>query len=228
MPFPTYANKSEIPKGAEDVYEEKDGKWIPKLPDVSQLEGTLTKVREEKRNAEAAAKAATEKAADLQRQVDAAKLTGNDFEKKSAEMLANWNKEKDAAVKAVQDKLDAVTGELRTVRLDDKLKEHFLNSGGRPERAGKAIADTKHRFDLVDGEIVQKDAKGNVVTEKVTDFYGKTYKTEMPEFYSGTKASGGGAPGGAGTLPSKGDPALVELLEKNPSRLLQIANEKSA
>ena len=44
MPFPIYESKDQIPAGAEDVYEEKDGKFVPKLPDVSQLETTLAKV----------------------------------------------------------------------------------------------------------------------------------------------------------------------------------------
>jgi hypothetical protein len=40
------------------------------------------------------------------------------------------------------------------------------------------------------------DADGKPSTEKLEDFFKTTFKKEMPEFYQGTKASGGGAGGG--------------------------------
>ncbi|HEY4133496.1 MAG TPA: hypothetical protein VGM50_22950 [Gemmatimonadaceae bacterium] len=228
MPFLTFKTKGEIPKGFEDVYEEKDGAFVPVLPDVAKVEETLTKVRGEKKDADRLAKEAGDKVTDLQRQLDVAKVAGGDVEKKTAELLDKWNKDKDAAVAKVQGDLDKVNGELRTVRLDDKLKEAFIAAGGRAEKAGAALQLTKGKFDLVDGQIVQKNDKGDVVTEKVADFFGKTYKTEMPEFYQGTKAAGGGATGGSGKTPSNVDPTAADRVIANPLQMLREANEANA
>lgn len=226
--FPTFKSKDEIPKGFESAYEEKDGQWVAKLPDTSKLETTLATVRGEKKEFEKAARDAAEKAADLQRQLDAKNAAGVDTDKKTADMLAQWNKDKDAAVKAVQDQLAQANAELRTVKLDDQLKAAFLAAGGRPERAAKALHDTKHHFDLVDGQIVKKNEKGDVTTEKASDFYTKTYRAEVPEFYTGTKANGGGAGGGAGPKPATGDPSLAERVLANPLATLREANEAAA
>jgi hypothetical protein len=228
MPFPTYKSKADIPKGAEDVYEEKDGGWSPILPDTSKADETITKLRKEKKDAETASKTATDNAADLQRQLDAAKASGGDVDKKIAELLEKWNKDTDAKVATVQKQLDEATGSLRTKNLDDKLREYFVKAGGRPERADKAVADTKKHFDLVDDKIVHKNEKGDVTTTKPEDFYAKTYREEMKEWYTGTKAAGGSSTGGAGTKPVNTDPAAAERVIKDPLGMLKEANAAAA
>src|SRR5690349_2317783 len=72
MALPTFAKKEEIPKGFEEAYEEKDGKWVPKAPDTSKLEETIEKIRAEKKAEEDLRKKAEEARADLQRKIDAA------------------------------------------------------------------------------------------------------------------------------------------------------------
>lgn len=223
MPFPTFDKQADIPKGFEGEYEERDGKWVAKLPDVAKLEETLGKVRGEKKDAEKLAREAADRAADLQRKLDAKEATGAETDKKVSDMLAKWEKDKDAAVKAVQDKLDEANGKLRSVNLDDKAKAAFLKAGGRPERADAALKLKRDILDLADERIVIKNEKGEVTTATVEDLWGKDFRKEMPDFYTGTKATGGNAPGG-GTNGSTGA-ADADLLA-HPERLIEAANTK--
>lgn len=228
MPFPTFDTKDAIPKGFESEYEERDGKWQAKVPDVSKLEDTLAKVRSEKKEAERLAREASDKFAETQRQLDAKNATGADTDKKVSEMLAKWEQDKNAAVKAVQDELDARTAELRGIKLDDKAMADFVAAGGRPEKAKAALTLKKPFLDLDGERIIVKNEKGEATTATVADFWGKTFKTEMPEFFTGTKAAGGGAVGGAGKGVQPAGAMSADDVIKNPLAALQAANEAAA
>ena len=226
MALPKFKKKDEIPKGFEELYEEKEGEWIPK---EDKTEETLAKVRGEKKDAETRAKAAEDKSADLQRQLDVEKAKGGDVDKKLSEALTKWNTDKDTAVKAVQDKLDAANADILKRDLDDKIGELFIKNGGREDRKAKAIKDTKERFGVVDGKLVMKDDKGQVTNAKPEDFFKADYRKESPEFYVATKATGGGGKGGVGTTPaSSTDGDLVDKILKNPLATLQEANAAKA
>lgn len=198
MPRPIFDTKDAIPKGFEDEYEEREGKWHPKAEDG----GLKTALEEERRARKAAEKLATKAAderADLERKLSAASASGDDKEKdRVAKALAKFDTDLADAKAEHKKELDAARAELRTLKLDEKVKDAFIKAGGRPERADKALRDTHDRFDLADdGRILVKDAKGDVTSTTVEDFFGKTYRGEMAEFYTGTKATGGGATGGA-------------------------------
>ena len=70
-----YAQKSDIPKGAEEFYSEKDGKFAlnAELPDTTTLESTLEKERKARRDAEAKAKDLENRFSHLPDDFDAAK-----------------------------------------------------------------------------------------------------------------------------------------------------------
>lgn len=227
MSFPTFKKKDEIPKGFESVYEEQDGEWVVKLPEHKDSE-TLVKVRGEKKEVEKALRLANEKAADLQRQLDAKEASGKDTDQKVSEMLAKWEKDKDAAVKAVQDQLDATSAKLRKLQLTDVAKAEFLKAGGRPEKADAALKLKQELLDLAEERPVVKDEKGEIRSVSLADFWGKEFKKEMPEFFAGTKATGGNANGGSSMHPSATDPGAADAILKNPLAALQQANEKAA
>lgn len=227
MAFPTFKKKEDIPKGFEESYHEVDGTWELKLPENKDAE-TLVKVRAEKKEVEKAAKLAADKVAELQRQLDAKEASGKDTDVKVSEMLAKWEKDKNDAVQAKQTEIDALNGRLRSITLDDVAKSEFLKAGGRPDKADAALKLKKELLDLAEDRPVVKNAKGEVTTTTLADFWGKDFKKEMPEFFAGTKATGAGAGGGAGANPVSGDPAAVEALIKNPLAALQRANEKAA
>lgn len=225
MSFPSFDKQDEIPKGFESAYHEVDGKWVVKQPENKDAE-TLVKVRAEKKEAEKAAKAATDLAADLQRKLDAKDASGADTDKKVKELLEKWEKDKDAAVAAVAAERDKLAADLRDVKLYDKAKQAFIDAGGKAEKADAALKLKKELLDLSDDRIVVKNDKGEVTTEPIADFWGKSFKKEMPEFFAGTKAAGGGAQGGAGFKPASGDASSIEALLKNPLAALQKANEE--
>jgi hypothetical protein len=72
------------------------------------------------------------------------------------------------------------------------------SGGGVFGATTQAVALAKlNGFQLVDGKVVRK-VGGEIQTTTVTDYFGGEFKTEMQEWYDGSKASGGGASGGAG------------------------------
>jgi hypothetical protein len=223
MPFPTYAKKDAIPAGAEDVYEEKDGQWVPKLPDVDGLKTTLEKVRGEKKDAEKAAKEAADLRAAAERERDALKTQIGDPEGKTKALLEKFDADTKAAVAAVQKQLDDATGRLRTLTLDDKAKAAFVKAGGRPDRADAALKLARERLDLAEDRIVVKDVKGDVTTMAVEDYWSKDFAKEMPEMFTGTMASGGDARGGTGTHGGSGGLTADQILA-NPDLALEAAN----
>lgn len=228
MPFPTFKKKEDIPKGFEGEYEEKDGEWVVKAADSSKVEGTLEKVRGEKKEAEKALKEAEKERDDLKRKLAVAE-TGDEKDKVKA-ALAKFDEDAKKLKDDYDKKLEAVNVELRKVKLDDQAKAAFLKAGGRPEKADAALKLKKDLLDLADDRIVVKNAKGEPTTTTVEDFWGKEFKTEMPEFFTGTKATGGGAKGGAGSTPGsgKGQEGDADLVLKNPRALLDRANEEAA
>lgn len=200
-----FPKKDDIPAGLESAYVEKDGEWVldVELPDVSTLERTVRKVREERDGFERTAKTAEAKAADLTRKLEAAELSGSQTAPKIAEMLAKWEKDKEEAVAAaVADKekeIERLAGRVTKYDLDDALAAAFITAGGRDERKGKALIAAKaDGWTLVDGKPVRKDENGQVTTATPADYFGTSFKKELPEFYKGSQASGGGGAGGAG------------------------------
>ena len=223
MAFPTFKTKDEIPEPFRAEYEEREGAWVAKVPDVAKLEETLAKVRTERKDADKAAKEAAERAADLQRKLDVADARGSVDDKKIADMLKKWEEDKTKAVQTVQGDLDAANAKLRRHLLDDRAKKAFIDAGGRAEKADAALKLKADRLDLADDQVVVKDGKGEVTTAKVADFWGKEFRAEMPEFFAGTKATGGGSNGSGGSHGARSD-SDVDLLLKDPARLIAKAN----
>jgi hypothetical protein len=227
--LPTFDTKDAIPKGFEDLYEEKDGKWHPKSADDGGLKTALQKERERADAAEKLSRRVSEERADLERKLTAA--SSGDEKEKVSKALAKFDADAIAMRADYDAKLAAAHGELRTLKLDDKVKAAFLAAGGRPERADKALRDTKDRFDLADdGRIIVKDDKGEASTATVVDFFGKTYRGEMAEFYTGTKASGGGSKGGTsgtGTASTSNTAWSGDDVLANPLGALVAANAAS-
>lgn len=226
MPFPTYEKKDQIPAGAEDVYEEKDGKFVPKVPgqaDLDAVKTTLEKVRGEKKDADKAARDATEARDAAVRERDALKTQVGDPDAKVAELLKKFDADV-AAVKLTKDKeIEALSGRLRTLQLDDQAKAAFVKAGGRAERADAALKLARERLDLAEDRIVVKDAKGEVTSVSVADFWAKEFAKEMPEMFKGTEAGGGGAPGAGGAGSGAGGLSGDAILA-NPGLAFEAAN----
>ncbi len=211
--FTKFTAFDQIPKDKQGgAVELKDGNWavadvVPELAtlqaSVTTLETTLKNVRKEKDTAETTAKTATDAAADLRRQLEAKDATGQQTDQKITEMLAKWQKDTETAVTnavAAKDREIATLSERVTkYDLDDVLGASFKEAGGREDRRVKAIAQAKlDGWTLVDGKAVKKDSNGQVLTTTTKDFFTGDFKKDIPEWYEGSKADGGGSEGGAG------------------------------
>jgi hypothetical protein len=199
MAFPTYEKKEDIPKGFEDLYEEKDGKFSPKvteIPDVTKLTGALDTER---------TNAATEKAARVKAENDLAAERRKQAAKEgniSDEQLTKLRDEDAAKRKAeldpVQTELTETKAKLRKITLVDRLRALGTEAGWLPDRAEDALEAALKRADLAEGSdtnIVVKDKDGKVTTEKIVDFLKVTFKKEKPWLYAGSGGSGSGAGG---------------------------------
>jgi hypothetical protein len=72
MAFPVFEKKEDIPKGFEDDYEEREGKFHPKVPDVTKLNSALDKERKDRENEEKERKRLERENAELKRKQQAA------------------------------------------------------------------------------------------------------------------------------------------------------------
>lgn len=211
--FKKFTAFDQIPKDKQkDALELKDGTFVldeasPELAtlqtSVTTLESTVKNLRKEKSDAEAAARTAGETAADLQRKLDAKEATGQQTDQKITEMLAKWQKDTEAAVAAaVADKDKEITRLSERVTkydLDDVLGAEFKAAGGREDRRAKAVAQAKlDGWVLVDGKAVRKGPDGQILTTTTKDFFTGDFKKDVPEWYEGSKADGGGGEGGTG------------------------------
>ena len=224
MPFPKYKTKDEIPTGAEDVYEEQGGEWVPKVEDVTPLKTTLAKVREEKGAAEKAAREAAEKLAAAERERDTYKAQVGDPDAKVAELLQKFDADVAKAKEAAEARAKELEGRVRDLTLGRQAEEEYLKAGGRPEKVATARRLFMDRLDMSEDRPVVKDAEGKVTTKTLAEFMADEFKKAEPELFSGTRAGGGGAGGFNGGTAGVGKLTFEEMMA-NPSLGLAVANE---
>lgn len=224
MPFPRYKTKDEIPAGAEDVYEEQGGEWVPRVEDVTPLKDTLAKVRSEKSAAERAAKEAAEKLAAAERERDTYKAQVGDPDARVAGLLKKYDADVAAAKADAEARAKELEGRVRDLTLGRQAEEAFLSSGGRPEKVATARRLFMDRLDMSEDRPVVKDAEGKVTTKTLAEFMADEFKKAEPELFSGTKAGGGGAGGFNGGTAGTGGLTFEQMMA-NPSLGLAAANE---
>lgn len=229
MPFPVFDTLEAVPEAFREEYEQgEDGKYVAKAPaaeDVTPLKTALAAERKRADTAEKAAKAAEAAKGAAEREAQALKTQIGDPEAKTKALLEKFEEDIKAAVAGKDADIERLTGELRTIRLDDKVKAEFIRAGGRPERADAALTLYKHRTDLADDRIVVKDAKGDVSTATIGDFWSKEVRGEMPELFSGTKAGGGAGNGGTpGSGAASSGTLSWDAIAANPGAALDAAN----
>jgi len=227
MPLPTFKTKAEIPAGFEDVYEEREGAWQPKpVDDGAELKAALKKERDARAAADKLVKETGDERADLQRRLAA--LESGEDKDKSKKLLEKFDADL-AKIKAdAQAALDAANAKLRTLQLDDKAKAAMLKAGVLPTRVDALLKLKKESLDLEGDRIVIKNDQGDLTTETVEDYFAKSVKAEMPEWYAGTKATGGGASGGAGRSGAGTGKMSADDIVADPMAALRQANAEAA
>ena len=235
MPLRTFKTKDEIPKDLQEgAVETKDGQFvISEDVDTSKLEGTLRTVRGERDDWEKKAKDAERASGELQRQIDAIKATGGDVDKKIADLLAKWEKDKDAAVAAAraeeQAKAKPIIDKVEKYEIDDALTQAFLASGGREEKKGNMLKIAKSDWSLIEGKLVRKNAAGEVMTQSPSDYFkqGGDYHKAEPEHYKGNQARGSDAPGSTGKT-TTGAPSYEDWQKMTPQQRGEFARKAEA
>lgn len=198
MAFPTFEKKEDIPKGFEDEFEEKDGKWQAKVPDVTAQQRALEAEREKAETERKAKNKAEKELADLKRKEKAAE-TGI-----TEEQLTTLRKEDDEKRKPIEDENAKLKLELTKVKKTDRVQSLALKSGVMQDRIEDAMLSLEARTGLTDDgstiTVLDKDKK--LTTTTIEQFLRVDFKKEKPWLYAGSGARGSGTGGSDGSGPA--------------------------
>jgi hypothetical protein len=185
MPFPIYDTQDEVPEAFRAEYEEREGKWHPKVPDVTNLKTALQSERDRATREEAARKAA-ETERDTLRRKGSAKEKGV-TEEQLAALRADDERKRKADLEPLQRENQELKKENRKLKLTDRVQKLALDAGVMPDRIEDAMELLDKRVDLTeDGEtIVVKNKKGEITTEKIETFLETTFRAEKGWLYGG-------------------------------------------
>lgn len=233
MKLPNFKKKEDIPAPFLELYEEVNGEWVPKkddeaptVEDLAAVREALRKEREGREKAEKDRKALEKKQEQDKKDADrrGAGLTDDQLKKIRDEVKA----ELEGEYKPKLDELATAQKDIRTLRLDNAVKALMGKKevgvrGERHDTLWKLVADD---FDLTeDGKPFVK-AKPGTPVEK---YLGDTVKGLYPEFFEGSKASGGGASGDktATQVTNTGTPSAADVLA-NPADAMRRARAEGA
>lgn len=229
MKWPVFEKQEDVPEQFRDQYEERDGKWQVKTEGddtkaaIAKLQTALDDERTKREAAEALSRKTATELQKLQNddKGKAAGLTKEKLDEMRAEVRKEVLAELDPQIKAGE----AAAGEVRTLKLDNRVKALAASNGVRADRLEAWWKQHRDRFDLTDDgkEIIVKGHAGKEPAKYIAD----ELKKEIPEFYQGTKGDGGGA-GGI----HDGSPGVSGLkfedITKNPSVGIAAANHAGA
>lgn len=237
MTWPQFDSQDEVPEAFRGQYEERDGKWQVKVEEPKPLgdggKAAVEAERTARKAAEDRAKAAEAKAAELEtkRKAESAGITDEKLQELRAQVRQDMEREyseKPLAdlpeAWAARKEADGVLGDIRTLRLDNQVKALAAKHGVRAEKLDQWWRLNSDRFDLTDdGKPMVKGTPG----VEVQKFIEGELKKEVPEFYAGTQAAGGGAGGMQRDGKLIGGTSSDDVL-KNPSAALNAARSGEA
>lgn len=237
MPWPKYKTEGEIPEGQKDMYHEVKGEWEAKpvdppegsvtAEDLATVKGALDKERDERKAAEKKTKVAEAAAAKLKEEAEGKTLglTEEKIEEFKTQIRADLTEETKGEIADLKTKLEArdgVDAEIRTLKLDTAVKTMMLTKevGVRGDRVDALFQLATEEFDLTDDG---KPKLANHPGKTIETFLKDDLKKKFPEFYVGTKGSGGGA---GGSFNSDGSPiggTTADDILANPKEALTAA-----
>ena len=113
-------------------------------------------------------------------------ISSQDLEKMRVEVRQDLDKE----YGPLKSQLEQAQGEVRTLRLDNVVKQQMAEAGVRSKRIDALYRLTADHFDLTDdGQPMVKVRPGTEPVKYVADVLSEEY----PEFFEGSGSSGGGA-----------------------------------
>ena len=199
MPFQIFDKIEDIPDAQRDVYEEKDGKWHAKVPDVTNLNSALDKERTGRETEEKARKKAEKDLADVRRK-EAAK-EGNVSEEALQKLRDDDARKRQEEIDPLKLERDTLRAENTKIKKTDRVQKMWLDAGGMPDRLEDAMLSLDRRTGLTEGgdTITVLDKDGKLTTTKIEDFVKVDFKKEKPWLYAGSGGSGSGAGGSSRT-----------------------------
>lgn len=202
-----FKTQDEIPEALRgDALALADGTFVVIEADAGDGEGAvkaLASERELRKQAEAAAAKARDELAEATKKLEAFEASGKQTDQRITEMLEKWRADKDTAVaealKPVQQQLAEATQRLTRYELDDRLVAAFRKAEGDDARAARALVLAKQDgWQLVDGKVVRVGPDGNPLTQTPDEYFANDLRKDLPEFFKGTRGSGGGGNTGGG------------------------------
>lgn len=191
MPFPIFDTQEAVPEAIRSEYEERDGKWHAKVPDVAGAQSALAAEKQRAKDEEKARRKAEADLVELRRSIDA-KANGI-----TDEQLQTLRDEDATKRKPIEDENTALKAEIDQVRRTDKVRAEALGAGVMPDRLEVAMLLLDKRTTRTEsGAIVVLDKEGKATTETLDAFLSKTFKAENPWMYEYEGGSGSGTPPG--------------------------------
>ena len=248
----SYKEKTDIPDGYADLYEEKDGKWIltgvEGIKNVEALEGTLKKERDARKAAEKES-AKWKKLGDRDPD-DLLKLEDENAELKTRVESGNdedaIQKRIDAAVarevNPLKRKLEEVAGErdsaleksteLSAAMINSKIDKALTTAASSVKVQGSAIADVlmhRGKFEVTeDGKVVTRADIDGLTPGLDAESWLSDSKESRPHWWA--LSAGGGATGGTGGGNQNGNPftsrnatEAARLVGKDPGKAEKMA-----
>ncbi len=191
MTLPVFDTEADVPELFRPAYEERGGKWHPKVVAELDLErGKHATLLDETKEAKRLRKLAEDAAAEAKRQLDAknagvpeaelARLRAEDEEKRRTELTP------------LQTENAALKAENRKLKLTDKVRSLAIGAGVMGDRIDDAMLFLDTRADLGDeGGIVWKGKDGKVTNQTAEQFFA-AFKIEKPYLFEFEGGSGSG------------------------------------
>ena len=212
-----------VPEAYRERYTKRDdGKFYLdeiEIDDGAELRSSLEREREERRKAKEALEKYKdidpEKAREAQRKLDEIENKKLTDEGEFNRLLEKRQKEWDAEKLRLEGELQKANGEVRTFKLDDKVRAAAIAAGVFEEDIEDVMTITRSRFDLDEkGRIVVKDEEGDATGSTVEKFFGETFRTMRPKFYKPAESGGSGAPPKPGSPSNTGNVRTVSLSDQ--------------
>lgn len=221
--------------GASDVDEQVAALVTEKLAELkAEQDKAFAALWDETKAAKADAKARSEELnkrlaeLDEQRQAGKAGITSEQLEKLRADVRKNLDEEYAPHIekaKTLEEQLAAATGKVRELQLDSRVKAQMGERGVRSDRIEKLFQLTRDQYGLTDdGVPMLKDEP----TADIGKYISETLRSEYPEWFNGSGASGGGASrsavggGGKTVIPVGDGKAFIANLDKIASGEVEV------
>lgn len=220
-----YEKKADIPKGAEEHYNEKDGVWVldADYEDVTALKNA--KEHEKNKRTQAERDLATAQAALNTAQDELNALREGAIPKADADALkASYQKKYETDMAAANAKLEAATAQVNRLVLGttvDNLAAKLFDKNaviGKPHIAARLRLEEENGEQVV--KVVDKDGRPSALT--VADLEKEILQDKIfAGILVGSRALGGGAQGGQGG----GGASSKKLSEMNEAERIQFQKE---